>query len=110
MSAPAFADCSLNNDTKIKVLERYKMLEPKLDVVELPHKETMKVIEALVAFGLPYPPFLADADTATLFDTGKETDKIEFAVYDKSGNLCGSARLMPNQWKKVILNYEKSNL
>ena len=85
-------------------------MEPNLKVVQLDHTETLKVIEALMVFGLPAPPFLSDADTAMLFDTGKEMIKIEFSVYDNKGNLCGSARLMPQQWKKVILDYEKSNL
>lgn len=110
-ATPSSAECSLHNDTKAQVLSRYSQINPNVAPKQMDGVETKRLMDAIDLFVNATPPEWAkDVATGLFFDVGDKGIKAEFSVYDKDGNLCGTASLYPNQWKELILNAERSNL
>jgi len=101
--SPAYSACSLHNDTKAQILERYKAYYPDVTPRELTKEQAAKLSDMVTEYaGYPKPDWFLERFDGLLFDTGKEDAQIEFSVYDRSGNLCGDAKLTPEEWRLIF--------
>lgn len=102
-ATPTYAECSLHNDTKAQIIERYKAYYPDVVPQMLTLEQSVKLSNMVTTYGgYEKPAWFPDRFDGVLFDIGSEDARIEFSVFDKDGNLCGDAKLTPAEWRLIF--------